>query len=60
MLEAGIRPTPVSVDEPAARRKNVEVWNTMIPGYVDNGQFSQAKDPFPDTTFVYRIPVDVS
>jgi hypothetical protein len=47
MLEAGIRPTPVSVDEPAARRKNVEVWNTMITGYVDNGQFSQAKDPFP-------------
>lgn len=42
-----------------AAKKNIEVWNTMITGYVQNGQFSEAMDLFIQIMGSKGVPLDV-
>ena len=42
-----------------AAKKNIEVWNTMITGYVQNGQFSEAIDLFVQILGSKEVPSDV-
>ncbi|BAF15688.1 pentatricopeptide repeat-containing protein At3g22150, chloroplastic [Oryza sativa Japonica Group] len=42
-----------------AAKKNTEVWNTMITGYVQNGQFSEAIDLFSKILGSREVPLDV-
>ncbi|VAH51405.1 unnamed protein product [Triticum turgidum subsp. durum] len=42
-----------------AAKKNIEVWNTMITGYVQNGQFSEAMDLFIQILGSKEVPSDV-
>ncbi|XP_020174591.1 pentatricopeptide repeat-containing protein At3g22150, chloroplastic [Aegilops tauschii subsp. strangulata] len=42
-----------------AAKKNIEVWNTMITGYVQNGQFSEAMDLFIQIVGSKEVPSDV-
>ncbi|XP_062226629.1 pentatricopeptide repeat-containing protein At3g22150, chloroplastic-like [Phragmites australis] len=42
-----------------AAKKNTEVWNTMITGYVQNGKFSEAMDLFNQLLGSREVPLDV-
>ncbi|KAG8066129.1 hypothetical protein GUJ93_ZPchr0004g38587 [Zizania palustris] len=42
-----------------AAKKNTEVWNTMITGYVQNGQFAEAIDLFSQILGSREVPLDV-
>ncbi|CAN6229437.1 unnamed protein product [Urochloa humidicola] len=40
-------------------KKNTEVWNTMITGYVQNGKFTEAMDLFIQLLGSKEVPLDV-
>ncbi|KAL6843859.1 hypothetical protein ACP4OV_026430 [Aristida adscensionis] len=42
-----------------AAKKNTEVWNTMITGFVQNGKFSEAMDIFIRLLESREVPLDV-